>query len=408
MKITAHRLTGLFGAPVASLQLLPAALQLDHRPLDWLDIPGLPALDRGFFFAALAWPSGDGVQRIHWLNKTRAAEAHLLACRYWCQAHAPGLARLAQHVQQQLNLGYLRQQQFRQLQARASAELQRWPKEHVVDWLTDEQHQALGLLHKLSRWTAAELRAHQQRYIAREKQQFQAFFAGIESNPLTDSQQDACIKDEANNLVLAGAGTGKTSTLIGRAGYLLASGQARAGESLLLAFGNKAADEMAERLTKRLNTADITATTFHSLGRTIIAAVEGEQPALSPLAEDDRRKQKWLQQALNALLATPDYQALLHRHLAASLTPSLDPFAFASEGDYYRSLNQHHVRSLKGEAVRDIGELRIAKLAVCPGHRLSLPGQLRATLPHPRLSTLPPRLPPADRGSLHRVLAHGR
>ena len=151
MKITAHRLTGLFGAPVASLQLMPASLQLDHHRVDWLALPEMPVLDRGFFFAGLAWSCGNGAQRIHWLNKTRATKAHQLACRYWCRAHAPGLVPLARDIQTQLNRGYLRKQRFHQLQARATSEVRRWPRETTGNWLTREQAEALALLEKLSR-----------------------------------------------------------------------------------------------------------------------------------------------------------------------------------------------------------------------------------------------------------------
>lgn len=76
---------------------------------------------------------------------------------------------------------------------------------------------------------------------------FKQFFEAVEKNPLTSAQRRACVINEDHNLVLAGAGTGKTSTMIGRAGYLLASGQAQSDELLMLAFARKAAKEMQER-----------------------------------------------------------------------------------------------------------------------------------------------------------------
>jgi thymidylate kinase len=66
-------------------------------------------------------------------------------------------------------------------------------------------------------------------------------------------------------LVLAGAGSGKTSVLVARAGWLLTTGEAVADQILLLAFGRKAAQEMDERIQARLHTQDISARTFHSL-----------------------------------------------------------------------------------------------------------------------------------------------
>lgn len=80
----------------------------------------------------------------------------------------------------------------------------------------------------------------------------------------------AVVNGESSLLVLAGAGSGKTSVLVARAGWLLARGQADAGQILLLAFGRKAAEEMDERIRERLHTEEITARTFHSLALYII------------------------------------------------------------------------------------------------------------------------------------------
>lgn len=38
---------------------------------------------------------------------------------------------------------------------------------------------------------------------------YKEFFDTVENNPLTDAQREACVSDQCNNLVLAGAGSGK-------------------------------------------------------------------------------------------------------------------------------------------------------------------------------------------------------
>lgn len=78
------------------------------------------------------------------------------------------------------------------------------------------------------------------------------------------------VNGERSLLVLAGAGSGKTSVLVARAGWLLARGEAAAEQILLLAFGRRAAQEMDERIRERLASDDITARTFHSLALHII------------------------------------------------------------------------------------------------------------------------------------------
>jgi len=47
------------------------------------------------------------------------------------------------------------------------------------------------------------------------------FFETVEKLPLTEKQRIACVTNDDHNLVIAGAGTGKTATLVGKAGFLV-------------------------------------------------------------------------------------------------------------------------------------------------------------------------------------------
>lgn len=81
---------------------------------------------------------------------------------------------------------------------------------------------------------------------------------------LNEEQYKAVMHDKGPALLLAGAGTGKTRTLIYRVAHLIESGVSP--ESiLLLTFTNKAAAEMKERAEKMLKEkCGITACTYHS------------------------------------------------------------------------------------------------------------------------------------------------
>ena len=67
-------------------------------------------------------------------------------------------------------------------------------------------------------------------------------------------------------MILAGAGSGKTRTLVARIAYLLDKVQVSTHQLLALTFSNKAAKEMRERISGQLNleTSGLQVTTFHS------------------------------------------------------------------------------------------------------------------------------------------------
>ena len=78
--------------------------------------------------------------------------------------------------------------------------------------------------------------------------------------------QQKCVEcTEGPLLILAGAGSGKTTVLVNRIAYLLESGKCDGYNILAITFTNKAARELALRIENRVgDKSDITAKTFHS------------------------------------------------------------------------------------------------------------------------------------------------
>ena len=80
-------------------------------------------------------------------------------------------------------------------------------------------------------------------------------------------QKQASLAPSGYNLVIASAGTGKTSTIVARIAYLLQQGIS-SKEILLLTFTNKAAQEMLTRLLMKFDDSivkQIEAGTFHAV-----------------------------------------------------------------------------------------------------------------------------------------------
>jgi len=84
---------------------------------------------------------------------------------------------------------------------------------------------------------------------------------------LNNEQHASATCELGHNLTIASAGTGKTSTIVGRIGYLLNSG-VNPENILLLTFTNKAASEMIERVGRYFDESiakSIVSGTFHSV-----------------------------------------------------------------------------------------------------------------------------------------------
>lgn len=121
----------------------------------------------------------------------------------------------------------------------------------------------------------------------------QAFFDSVEKSPLTAEQREAVICLDNRVLLVASAGSGKTSTMVAKAGYALQHGYFSADKMLLLAFNNDAAAELRERIQTRLMPlglpADkVVAKTFHAFGLDIIGIATGKRPSLAPWLENSQ------------------------------------------------------------------------------------------------------------------------
>lgn len=136
-------------------------------------------------------------------------------------------------------------------------------------------------------------------FVNKKKKEYKDLFKR-ENLVLDDDQQTAIITDDKHNLVVAGAGSGKTEVLITRIAYLIKrkSDTIKPNRILALAFQDKAVNEIKERLQKRYNI-DVEIRTFHSLGKRIIEDAckikNSEEPKLKPECSEDLKYRKYIQ-----------------------------------------------------------------------------------------------------------------
>ncbi len=166
----------------------------------------------------------------------------------------------------------------------------RWVSEEAIQTFDHARRQAIGDVGATSRLRSlaiaeqhtaldvalsddavrARVSAQNDALVEAELRDERAFFDTVEKAALTDEQARAVVCFDNRVELIASAGSGKTSTIVAKAGWTIRKGIAKPNEILLLAFNKKAAEEIAGRCSNRLGVAGIDATglqanTFHSL-----------------------------------------------------------------------------------------------------------------------------------------------
>jgi DNA helicase-4 len=309
--------------------------------IPWQSLAVAQPVHTGAAFHQLAF---EGKPALRWIGRWHRHFWRAFS-QYLHQQHEPDFALQLQRIETTVRHGYVRSSTWSQLQTQAAALLHKSDAALVqAPARPDLRYQRLG---RIASGDPQLLQRYREHYLGRQQARHRSLFEKIERLPLTASQQRACITLDDNNLVLAGAGSGKTSTLIGRTAYLIASGQTEPQDILLLAFGRQAADEMQQRLQQRLGI-KLDATTFHALGQRIITAVEGRRPRISPLAEDDAKLGNWVARQFEALLDRPEYRRQVLDYLLRFRLPADSPFNFATENEHQRFMRSNGVRTLSG------------------------------------------------------------
>ena len=118
---------------------------------------------------------------------------------------------------------------------------------------------------------------HNKEFVESELAKNKEFFdTALGAYPLDNQQRDSLVKLEDNCLVIASAGSGKTSTILGKAKYLVEKRNVDPSKILLITYTRKAANELVERM----KIDGITCCNFHQLAYKIIAEVTGQAPSI--------------------------------------------------------------------------------------------------------------------------------
>lgn len=194
---------------------------------------------------------------------------------------------------------------------------------------------------------------------------------------LDEEQRKVVLTDEDYNIVIAGAGSGKTTTVCAKVKYLVEKQNIDPKDILIISFTNKAVNELKDRINKQLNIKCPIAT-FHSAGRAIIlkdttsslTQIERENffiinKYLTELVSEDKNLLSQLVLLFGYYLDIPEEQL-----------DKLDPeefFSYKEKKDYstlksnLQEINQVIINSrtkeqktIKNEFLRSVQEVQIA------------------------------------------------
>ena len=194
-----------------------------------------------------------------------------------------------------------------------------------------------SLRERVNEWNAA--------FIREESARNDAVFGRLDA-----SQREACVADEVATLVVAGAGSGKTSTIEKKVEYLIKVRGVSPDDILLLSFTNKAADEMTERLAASMPEVHMIALTFHKFGLEI---VKKHRTGSYDIADAQLCKNTILHAISPDTMTDEECRGLL-RFFAFSLNAEpRDPNGFKTFGDFINETRNTNLQTLRGLAEED-------------------------------------------------------
>jgi DNA helicase IV len=181
------------------------------------------------------------------------------------------------------------------------------------------------------------------RFVQAELSNYATFFDNIEQRKLDEQQRRAVVCDEDNALVIAGAGSGKTTTIVGKVSYIIHRYKVNPNEILLISFTRKSAAD----LVKRINTPGINAKTFHRFGMDVITEVENKQPSIY----DPDQFTTFIQKTFASLCQSEGYLKQVTDHFINFSRIERDADSFDDQGQYFQYLQDQKFESYKTNQV---------------------------------------------------------
>ncbi len=213
----------------------------------------------------------------------------------------------------------------------------------------------VGKLVKVLSVNSTVVSVRNEQFVEREIVECTAFFEKLEGKGLTPEQKVSVVAFEDRNLLVAAAGSGKSSTLVGKVGYALYKKMYQPNQIIALAFNREAAQELNIRINKQLkpllNGVNVKARTFHALGAYIVKKVSRASGKRRSVANPKKFEFR-IEQAITTCLEIPQFRRSWINFLTLVKDTIPDVETFKTKDDYDQYVEYMREERRKGEPAR--------------------------------------------------------
>lgn len=167
-------------------------------------------------------------------------------------------------------------------------------------------------------------------------------FDNINERSLDREQRRAVLTDEVSNLVVAGAGSGKTLTICGKVEYLLKDKKISPNDILILSYSKKSADDLQTKIECIDNR--LTVGTFHKIGLEILKETTGKS-----LAVEDQYKaiiEKYFREEIRN---RPNVLEKILTYYGLYISSVKNDKKYENTGDMFADLKNQNLTTLKDQ-----------------------------------------------------------
>ena len=195
-----------------------------------------------------------------------------------------------------------------------------------------------------------------QEKLEKQIKKYHDLFHNYGEYPLNRKQQEAVVKNQKYNQVIAAAGTGKTTVLAYRIKYLIEEG-VKPERIVAITYSNKAAEEMKIRLKNKFNITKVKVSTIHSFAKSIIE--EESEEKLSTIDMNDFNN--IIEEGYNKLLKSDrKFKKYFYKFLSHYNDEYVDEDDFEDKTEYVAKMRTKKYETLKAEEVKSQAEKAIA------------------------------------------------